>query len=60
MLEPLTAWDMQAGRVLIGVTVAVLVGCRFLPERWRWPAGAALAGLYGLGFLAFMIRALWR
>jgi hypothetical protein len=60
MNEPLSPREIQAAQLLVGITIAVFIGGRFIPPRYRQTAGAALTVCYLLGFAAFVIYALLR
>jgi hypothetical protein len=51
-MRPLTPDELWSAQVLSGVTMAALVGTRFLPMAWRRPVGIGLTALYALAVLA--------
>jgi hypothetical protein len=60
MMRVLSPGEMQAAQTLIGFAMAALVGCRFLPSRWRQFAGIALTIAYIAGGIAGFLYLLAR
>jgi hypothetical protein len=58
--QPLTGREIQIVQLLIAVAIAVFVGLRFLPPRFRRPVGVALTGAYLFGIAAFAIYVMAR
>ena len=52
--------EIQAAQLLIGVTLAVFIGVRFVPPRYRQTVGFVLTICYVIGVAAFMVYALTR
>jgi hypothetical protein len=50
----------QLAQLLILATVAVFIGSRFLPPRYRHRVGVALTGCYLAGVAAFLVYLLLR
>ena len=53
--EALSPRDIQAVQLLAGVAMAVFVGGRFLPPRYRQPIGLTLTVGYVTGIVIFAI-----
>jgi hypothetical protein len=60
MMRVLSTGEIQATQMLIGFAMAALVGCRFLPSRWRQFAGIALTIAYIAGGIAGLLYLLTR
>ena len=57
---PLSAAEVQAAQVFLGLTMAAFIGGRLLPPRFRQIAGLPLAACYLAGVAAFVLYALYR
>ena len=60
MIEAMTPRDIQIAQLLMGVTVAVYIGLRFLPAGYRQAVGIALTIGYVAGIGVFMVYVLMR
>ena len=54
----LTPQEIQAARILVGITIAVFIGVRFVPPRYRQTIGITLTVCYLAGVAAFMVYVL--
>jgi hypothetical protein len=59
-MRALTPDELQTAQILTGVTMAALIGCRFVPEERRQLGRMLIAGLYGLSAVCFLIIILAR
>lgn len=58
--EPMSPRVIQAVQLLAGVSMAVFIGARFMPPRYRQPAGLAVTVCYVVGIIAFVAYAIFR
>jgi hypothetical protein len=56
----LTGQDARIAQILIGVTIAVFIGVRFIPPRYRQTVGLTLTVCYLAGVAVFMAYVLLR
>ena len=52
---PLSPHEIRMGQILFALTLVVFVGVRFIPTRFRQPAGLVLTAGYLLSVAAFTI-----
>ena len=58
--QPLSGSVIQLLRVLMTVTIAVFIGIRFVPARFRQTIGVVLTACYLAGIAAFVVYLLVR
>lgn len=58
--EPMSPRVIQAVQLLAGVSMAVFIGARFMPPRYRHPAGRIVTVCYVVGIVAFVAYAIFR
>ena len=60
MMEALSPLEIRSAQILVGITTAVFIGLRFLPERYRHGVGVGMTVCYLAGIAAFIIYVLIR